>query len=94
MIIRQSASLPTRESGREAAINVIATGIGRVDNGVDEVQMAVATNQHVSIHGIKYVMLTIGVIRTIIFWMETYTEKLIMDFLLCGKAGIRNKLLN
>ena len=71
MIIRQSALLLARESGRETTISFVATCIGRVDNGIDKVQMSVTTNQHVTIHGIKYVMLTIGVICTIIFWMET-----------------------
>ena len=32
--------------------------------------MAVTTNQHVTIHGIKYVMLAVGVVRAIIFRME------------------------
>ena len=33
--------------------------------------MSVTTNQYVTIYGIKYVMLTIGVVCAIVFWTET-----------------------
>ena len=52
--------------------------------------MSVAAYQDVAINGIENVVLPIGVVFAIILWMETKTQKLIMDFLLSCKAGIIN----
>ena len=56
--------------------------------------MAVTANQHVAVHSVEDVMLTVRVIITIIYRLKAETDKLIMNFLFGGQAGIGNVRLN
>ena len=55
---------------RKAAIEVVAACIGRIDNGVDEIEVTVTTHQHVSVYGIKDVVLPVGVVCAAVLWTK------------------------
>ena len=56
--------------------------------------MAITANQHVAVHSIENVMLTIGIIRTTIFRQKTKTQKFFMNLFFCSQTGIVNIWLN
>ena len=56
--------------------------------------MTVTANQHVAVHGIENVMLTIGIICTAILRTETKTQKFFMNLFACSQTGIVNIWLN
>ena len=56
--------------------------------------MAVIINKHITIHSIEDVVLMVRVIIAIIYWLKAETDKLIMNFLFGGQAGIGNVRLN
>ena len=58
-------------SRRKTAISLIAASIRWVNNRVNKVNVPIITHQHITFNGIKYVVMTIGIIFTIILWMET-----------------------
>ena len=43
-------------------IGVVAVGVGRIDDGIDEEHIAIIIYQYVTVHGIEDVVLPIGVI--------------------------------
>ena len=49
--------------------------------------MTVVTHQHITFNSIKDVVLAIGIIFAIVLWMKTYTNELIMYFLLGGNTN-------
>ena len=49
--------------------------------------MAVAAYQHVAIDGVKDVVLTVGVVFAIVFWMEAEAQELVVNLLLGGETG-------
>ena len=56
--------------------------------------MAVTANQHVAVHSIKNVMLTIGIICATILRSEAKTQKLFMNLFSRSQTGIVNIWLN
>lgn len=55
--------------------------------------MAVIAHQNIAIHSVEDVVLTVGIIFAVVFWMKTKTKKFIVDFLLSGETGIGYVLL-
>ena len=55
--------------------------------------MPLIIHQHITIYGIEYVMLPISIEFAIILRTETKANKLIVYFLFCCEACIRNKWL-
>ena len=81
-------------SRRKTIVCFEAASIRLKDDGVDEKQVTVVVDKHITIYGIKDVVLSVGVVFTIVLWMETQTYKLVIDFLLCGQPGFSNIWLN
>ena len=76
-----------RISWREATIGVIATSVGRIDDGVDEIKVPITAYQHIVWLGIENVMQPIGVVLAIVLLAKTKTKEFIVDFLLSGQTG-------
>ena len=57
--------------GRQAAVGVIAARVGRIDDSVDEIEIVLLIYQHVAVYRIKYVMLTVGVVFSVVLRVET-----------------------
>ena len=56
--------------------------------------MAIVIYKNVSINGIKDIVLTVGVVSSIILCMEAKTQELVTYFLFRSKAGFGNKRLH
>ena len=82
-----------RIAGREAAVFVVASRFGRIDYRIDEIKVALVICQYIIGLGIKDVVLTVGIILSIILRPEAKTQELFMDFLLRGQTGFCNKWL-
>ncbi len=52
--------------------------------------MAITANQHVAVHSVENVMLTIGIICAIILRTETKTQKFFMNLFSRSQTGIVN----
>ena len=56
--------------------------------------MAISANQHITVHSIEDVMLTIGIICATILRTETKTQKFFMNLFFRSQTGIVNIWLN
>ena len=83
-----------RESRGEALVGFVAASVGGVNDGVDEIEIAVTAYQHITINGIEDVVLTVGVVFAIVLWVEAETYELVVNLLLSSEAGITHKLLH
>ena len=55
--------------------------------------MAIVIYKNVSINGIKDIVLTVGVVSSIILCMKAKTDKLVVNLLFCGQPSFCNKWL-
>jgi len=55
--------------------------------------MPLFVHQYITIYGIKNVVPPVGIILTIILWVETKPDKFIVYFLFCCQTGLNNKRL-
>ena len=78
----------------EAEISAIATRVGRINNRVNEKQVALIVYQHITIYSVKDIMKAVGVVLTSINSTESQTEKLLVDFFPCSYPRISNEGLN
>ena len=58
-------------SWRKAVVGFEAASVGFEDNGVDEKQVAVVIDKHITIHGIKNVVCSVSVVFAVVLRMET-----------------------
>ena len=47
-------------------VGFVSPSVRRIDDGVDEIEIAVPAYQHISVNGIENVVLTVGVIFAIV----------------------------
>lgn len=80
-------------SWRQAAIGVVAVSIGRIDDGVDEEHIAFVIYQHIAVHGIENIVESIGIVFSLVFWVEAKAKELVVNFLFRSKTSIGNKRL-
>ena len=59
-------SLLFATSWRQAAIGVIAASVRRINDSIDEKHIALIINQYIAINSIKNVVLSVGVVLSII----------------------------
>ena len=69
-------------------VGLVATSVGGVDDGVDEIEVSITTYQHVTIDSIENVVLAVGVVLAVILWVKAKTKELIVNLLFCGEACI------
>ena len=75
-------------------VGFVSPSVRRIDDGVDEIEIAVPAYQHISVNGIENVVLTVGVIFAIVLWVEAETNELVVNLLLGGEAGVIDIRLN
>ena len=82
------------KTGREAAVAIIAACIGGIDDGVDEIEIVILIYKHIAVNRIENVVLAVGVVLAIVLWVEAESQKLVMNLLPRGEAGILHKPLH
>ena len=75
-------------------VGFVAASVGGVNDGVDEIEIAVTAYQHITVNGIENVVLTVGVIFAIVLRVEAETNEFVVNLLLGGEAGITYKMLH
>lgn len=80
--------LLVREAGGKALIGFVTISAGGIDDGVDEIEVTITAYQHITINGVKDVVLTIGVVFAIILRMEAKAQELVVNLLFGGEAGV------
>lgn len=67
--------------GRKTTVNVVATSIRWIYDSVNEIQVAIATDQHIAVYRIKYIVLPIGIICPVIFRTESQPKEFFVNLL-------------
>ena len=55
--------------------------------------MAVLIYKNISIYSIKYIMLTVGIVSTIVLCMKPKAQELVVYLLICGQTGFGDERL-
>ena len=86
--------LLVREAGGKALIGFVTISAGGIDDGVDEIEVTILIYQHITIYGIEDIVLTIGIILTIVHGVKTKAQKFVVNLLPCCETGILYKPLH
>ena len=63
-------------------VGVVASRPRAEDDGIDEIQMPIVIYQNVSVYGIKDIVLTVGVVSSLILCMKAKTDKFVVNLFL------------